>query len=175
MNISRRRLLIFSSALAARTLLFPKLILANAPKERSVNLYNIHTCESFKGVYWTEGGYIESSLTKINKLFRDRRTNELKKIDLSLIELLRKINDITSKTINLVCGYRSIKTNEFLRKTNKGVAKHSRHILGQAADINLSGVSQKELRNIAKSLKMGGVGYYSRFVHVDIRPKLAYW
>ena len=48
---------------------------------------------------------------------------------------------------------------------------------GKAIDINLSNIKLSELRNAARALKAGGVGYYpkSRFIHVDIRPKPAYW
>jgi len=43
---------------------------------------------------------------------------------------------------------------------------------GQALDISLNGVSADRVRNIAVSLRAGGVGLYreSGFVHVDVGP-----
>jgi uncharacterized protein YcbK (DUF882 family) len=52
------------------------------------------------------------------------------------------------------------------------VAKRSYHMKGQAADIRISGVSPRQLVRMARSMKMGGVGYYPRsgFIHVDTGP-----
>ncbi len=43
------------------------------------------------------------------------------------------------------------------------------HLTGQAIDIRLPGSSLSDVRDAAKELKRGGVGYYSDsdFVHVD--------
>jgi len=56
-----------------------------------------------------------------------------------------------------------------LSAKSKGVAKKSYHMRGMAMDIAIPGVDLLDLRNAAKSLKLGGVGYYpkSGFIHVD--------
>jgi uncharacterized protein YcbK (DUF882 family) len=56
-----------------------------------------------------------------------------------------------------------------LRRNTRGVAKNSYHTKGQAADIRVPGSSTKKVRNTARALRVGGVGYYPRsgFVHVD--------
>ena len=74
----------------------------------------------------------------------------------------------------MVCGYRTPKTNEFLRtrSANSGVAVRSLHMVAEAIDIRLAGVATAALRDAALKLQRGGVGYYrdSNFVHVDVGP-----
>lgn len=177
MHLSRRKFLYLTSLITAHTIFIPKFILANPPKDRFLYLSNIHTGEYFKDIYWTNGNYINESLKKINKLFRDRRNNKIKQINPKLLDLLSKLLSSRNKPLELVCGYRSSETNNILRKTNHGVAKNSFHMYGKAADIRSPSLSLKNLRNKAKSLKMGGVGYYpsSKFIHVDIRNSPTYW
>jgi uncharacterized protein YcbK (DUF882 family) len=71
--------------------------------------------------------------------------------------------------IEIICGYRTRGSNEFLRSRSSGVAKNSQHMQAHAIDIRIPGVETLTLRNAALALKRGGVGYYPRsgFVHVD--------
>jgi len=63
-----------------------------------------------------------------------------------------------------------------LRSKSSGVAKKSQHLVGKAIDVRLRGLDLKVLRDSAKNLKLGGVGYYagSNFVHVDT-GRVRYW
>ena len=56
-----------------------------------------------------------------------------------------------------------------LHASSHGVAQASLHLAGQAIDIRLSDVRTTVLRDAAKEIARGGVGYYrlSDFVHVD--------
>ncbi|GAK82739.1 exported protein [Vibrio ponticus] len=47
---------------------------------------------------------------------------------------------------------------------------------GQAIDFRLDGVNLRKVRDIAREIKAGGVGYYpnSNFVHIDTGP-VRYW
>jgi uncharacterized protein YcbK (DUF882 family) len=76
----------------------------------------------------------------------------------------------------IISGYRSSETNETLRSNGGGQAKNSQHILGKAIDVRLKGVPTATLRDLARTLKRGGVGYYrnSDFVHVDT-ARVRYW
>jgi uncharacterized protein YcbK (DUF882 family) len=69
----------------------------------------------------------------------------------------------------VISGYRSPATNEALRNTTTGVAKHSLHLDGRAIDVRLTSAATAKLREAALALQRGGVGYYpdSNFVHVD--------
>jgi uncharacterized protein YcbK (DUF882 family) len=74
--------------------------------------------------------------------------------------------------IDVICGYRTRWSNEFLRtrSAHTGVALHSLHMQAEAIDIRLPGVPTSDLRDAALRLRRGGVGYYSasNFVHVDV-------
>jgi uncharacterized protein YcbK (DUF882 family) len=72
--------------------------------------------------------------------------------------------------IQIICGYRTPWSNEFLRQHSSGVAKQSLHMQAEAIDIRLPGTKTSALRDAALALHRGGVGYYSRsdFVHVDV-------
>ena len=72
----------------------------------------------------------------------------------------------------MISAYRSPETNEMLRQKGRGVAKNSYHVRGQAIDVRLADVPTDKLRDVALTLKRGGVGYYknSDFVYVDTGP-----
>jgi uncharacterized protein YcbK (DUF882 family) len=145
---------------------------------RSLSLYNVHTNESLKIAYWEDGAYSSSALRQLNYFFRDFRANETREIDPRLFDVLYDIRLLTtpSRPINLVSGYRTPATNAMLAAQSEGVARHSMHIEGKAADIHIPGVELRDLHHAAQSLDAGGVGYYPRanFVHVDT-GRVRYW
>lgn len=144
--------------------------------EKSLSFYNIHTGEFLKKcTFWVKGSFISEGKTEINKFFRDHRTGNIKAIDPHLLILLHDLQEkLDSKEpLHLISGYRSPKTNSLLRSKSSGVASKSRHLSGQAADINLPG-RLKDIHAYAKKLKVGGVGRYAQFVHVDTGP-VRYW
>lgn len=138
---------------------------------RTLAVYNVHTDESLNATYWEGGEYIPGALHEINYLFRDFRANEIKPIDPRLLDVLYDLRLLTesSKPLSLVSGYRTYATNAWLAGLSEGVARHSMHIEGKAADIHIAGVELADLQRAALSLDAGGVGYYPRsnFVHVD--------
>lgn len=145
-------------------------LLAAAPA-RSLYFYNTHTGEYLKEVYWEDGSYVPQALGRINHILRDFRTGEVRQIDLRLLDLLYVIKSQlgTEKPFHVISGYRSPRTNQFLRKVSTGVAGKSLHIEGKAIDIYLPDVPLHVLRDTAINLRAGGVGYYpaSNFVHID--------
>ncbi len=140
--------------------------------ERSLSFYNLHTGESLKRAYWAEGKYIPESLSEINFLLRDFRNDEVKPIDPRLLDTLHLVSRRlhASSPIHIISGYRSPSTNAKLRARSSGVAQHSLHMEGMAADIRIPGRDLKHLFHVAKAMGGGGVGYYpkSDFVHVDV-------
>ena len=140
--------------------------------ERSLSFYNLHTGEKLKTTYWADGGYIPESLAEVNKLMRDHRSGEIFEIDRRLLDLLCELRMRMESTehFELISGYRSPATNAALRSVSHGVAEKSLHTKGMAADIRIPKAKLASLRNIAISMKAGGVGYYpaSQFVHVDV-------
>lgn len=149
-----------------------------AGTERALSIHNLHTGESLRTVYWVQGTYIPESLAEVNHLLRDFRNDQTKAIAPGLLDLLHAINDRLGSTqpIQLISGYRSPSTNAMLHARSSGVAKHSLHMDGMAADIRIPGCDLATLHAAALSLRAGGVGFYPRsdFVHVDI-GRLRHW
>jgi uncharacterized protein YcbK (DUF882 family) len=138
---------------------------------RALAIDNVHTGERIRTVYYENGQYIPGALQEINYFFRDYRANEVKPIDPRLLDLLHTIHQTldTSQPFNLISGYRTPATNAMLAARSEGVARHSMHIEGRAADINVPDRQLSILQRVALALQFGGVGYYpqSGFVHVD--------
>ena len=147
---------------------------APLPLDRDLSLFNIHTGESAAVAYCRSGRIIPPSLETINHVLRDYRTGEVKEIDVRLLDLLNALSRKTAagRPFHVISGYRSPRTNAYLRANGRGVAEHSLHLLGRAVDIRMPGLRLRELYRAALSLRGGGVGFYpaSDFVHVDIGP-----
>ncbi len=177
-----RRNFLKAGALALGASLFPCTLLGaiQAPQspERTLALYNLHTGETLKTAYWIKGEYVSDALSEINHILRDFRTEEILPIDTGLLDLLHDLHNNTGshEMLHIISGYRSPATNARLRENSRGVAGHSLHMEGKAADIRLPGYSLSSLRRSAIDLKGGGVGYYpeSDFVHVDV-GRVRYW
>ncbi len=149
-----------------------------ATKNRRLHLKNMHTEEEEKLVYWKNGKYISSSMEKIDHLLRDHRYDLSVPIDKNLIDSIYRIHSTIEAPygIEIYSGFRSPETNSALRKKNKGVASKSYHMYGRAVDLRMPGVKLSTVNKAAKSLKLGGVGYYSRsgFVHIDT-GRIRHW
>lgn len=147
--------------------------------ERCLNLQNIHTGEKLSDKpYWVNGEYQSETLADLNHLLRDHRNGAVTQMDPKLFDLLYQAQTKLGACaeFQIISGYRSMETNEKLRKQGSGVARFSLHTAGQAIDIRLPGCNLETLRKTAVSLKYGGVGFYpqSNFVHVDT-GRVRYW
>jgi uncharacterized protein YcbK (DUF882 family) len=142
--LSRRRLLGVAAAVTTVGLITPAPAISYAP--RSIALYNTHTGEWLRTVYWADGHYIREAVRDINWI------------------------------LLVVSGYRSPATNMRLYLSGEGVAKHSYHTKAMAVDLRSERRSLEQVREAATSLQCGGVGYYPRsgFVHVDCGP-IRHW
>jgi uncharacterized protein YcbK (DUF882 family) len=184
-TLSRRTFLGLGAAAAATTLVPGRAFAAPGPAakrtERVLSFFHTHTGERLKIAYCCDGQYQPAALTQINHLLRDFRVNEVKTIDPKLLDLLHELGGTleTEQPFHVISGYRSPKTNHLLQErggNHSGVASRSLHMVGQAIDIRLPGVQLDKLRGAARSLKLGGVGYYpsSNFVHVDT-GRVRFW
>ena len=147
--------------------------------ERHLRLFETHTGEHIDIVYRRGDAYDPAALSRLDQFLRDHRTGEVHHYDPRVFDLL---SDLTASAalpdaeIDVICGYRSPWSNEYLRTHTAGVAKNSRHMQAEAIDIRLPGLSIAGLRRKAMLLSRGGVGYYpvSNFVHVDVGP-IRHW
>jgi uncharacterized protein YcbK (DUF882 family) len=154
---------------------------ASSPHEYRLRFYHTHTGERLDVVYRRGDQYIPEALDELDHFLRDHRTGDVRHFDPHLFDLL---HDLTASLgdsageINVICGYRTPWSNEFLRtrSPHTGVAQHSLHMQAEAIDIRLPGIPTAELRDAALRLHRGGVGYYrsSDFVHVDV-GRVRHW
>ena len=89
---------------------------------------------------------------------------------------LQILRDYTGAPIKVNSGYRSPDYNKSI-----GGATKSQHVLGKAADIVISGYTPDETYTLIEQLinqgvlKIGGLGKYKSFTHIDIRDNKARW
>jgi uncharacterized protein YcbK (DUF882 family) len=184
--MNRRKFLGFGAAATAAALVPARVqaagnAAADKRVERVLSFFNTHTGERLRTPYCCNGEYQPDALKEINYILRDFRANEVKPIDPKLLDLLHELGGTleTDQPFHIISGYRSPHTNTLLQArggAQSGVASRSLHMVGKAIDIRVPGVKLDHLRAAARSLKLGGVGYYpsSNFVHVDT-GRVRFW
>src|SRR5580692_8272648 len=145
---------------------------AAAPEYR-LRLFHTHTGERLDIVYRRGDSYIPGALAQLDEYLRDHRTGAVYHYDPRVFDLLHDLSATLGQPnseIDIVCGYRSPWSNEFLRTHGHGVALHSLHMQAKAIDIRIPGIESSTVRDAALALHRGGVGYYAKsdFVHVDV-------
>ncbi|MBP0481993.1 YcbK family protein [Sagittula salina] len=149
-------------------------LLRGAGDIRRLRMFSGRTGERIDMIYWVEGQYIADALKEINHFMRDWRTNDIKNIDARTVDIMCAAHNLMDCTepYMLISGYRSPRTNAMLRSRSSGVAKNSRHLRGQAADLRLASRSVNQMAKAAAACHAGGVGRYSgsNFVHMDCGP-----
>ena len=90
-----------------------------------------------------------------------------------LANALQELRDLAGVPLVVTSGYRCPRHNEAI----KG-ARASQHTLGLAADIWSKYLTPQELYDLAEKIPAfanGGIGKYSRWIHVDVRNGRARW
>jgi uncharacterized protein YcbK (DUF882 family) len=138
------------------------------PPTGNIRVYSINYKEEIQtNIYNQDGSYSLEVAKEIAHAFRCRRTGEEHEIDPRLLTILSHVYDhFGDRPLELLSGYR------FQRKTT------SNHFHGTAADIRITGVRPRDLRDFVHGLDTGGmgVGFYPRvgFIHIDVRPAPSY-
>ena len=150
----------------------------NTGGERALKFFHTHTGDSLQVVYYRQGDYDPAAMQKLRVFLADWRDGKQHDFDPHLMDVLWQIQQATGSvsTWEVISAYRSPETNEMLRSKSSGVARNSQHLMGTAVDVRLRDLELAMLRDAAKNLKLGGVGYYpgSDFVHVDT-GRVRYW
>lgn len=145
---------------------------------RSLSLVNFNTKEELTVTYWSNGAYHRSALDQLNRFLRDSRDSGTTEMDPLLFDVLWHTARISGYggQVEVLSAFRSPESNAWLASVSRGVARDSQHINGNAMDIRFPGVPVFRIRQAARSLNMGGVGFYPRsgFVHIDTGP-VRYW
>lgn len=141
------------------------------PLERpsgDVWLYAVNLDEEFRGnIYKPDGSFDDAALAKLDNIWRDTKSGDVRAVRAQLYEQLSRICDhYAGQRVELISGFR------FHERDS------SRHFQASAMDIRVKGVSIRDLYNFAETLDVGieeggalGIGIYptSQFVHVDFR------
>ncbi|MGA7318663.1 MAG: DUF882 domain-containing protein [Silvibacterium sp.] len=151
----------------------------SAPPAYSLHLYHLHTGEHLDIVYRIGDHYLPEAVAELDHFLRDHRTGDVKAYDVKEFDLL---HDLMTRlghpngVIDIVCGYRTPWSNNYLRQHGHGVAEHSQHMEAKAIDIRIPGVPTAQVRDTALAMQRGGVGYYAQsdFVHVDV-GRVRHW
>ena len=127
--------------------------------------------ERLDATYWTAAaGYNRDEYLNICWLMRDLQADRVFPMNHGLLDVLCGVQTWLARNgvdapLRIHSGYRTPKTNQ----RTEGAALDSRHIVGRAADISVTGVSNVKLAGMASVLGRGGTGFYPgrSFVHVD--------
>jgi uncharacterized protein YcbK (DUF882 family) len=96
-----------------------------------------------------------------------------------LLKNLQVLRDACGKSIKIISGYRSQERNKEV-----GGASMSQHMYGNAADIQISGMTPQQMNDLVEKLikegkmKQGGLGIYPReggWIHYDTRGTKSRW
>ena len=138
---------------------------------RDLAIQNPHTGDKLSLTYFEKGRYLTDALDEISFLLRDYRTDDVHPIDPELLDQLHDLQHILGlrQPFDVICGYRSPKTNAKLHAERSGVATNSFHMYGRAVDIRIERFDLRRIHNAALAMHRGGVGYYpgSKFIHLD--------
>jgi uncharacterized protein YcbK (DUF882 family) len=176
MNPTRRSFLTHTAATVG-AIATSSLIAAPALALRSptIALQCAHTGRACEIVNY-DGALSTREADAFRAVTQDWRANKVFGMDLRLVDILSGISKKAQSEVTtaLISGYRTPGTNMKLN----GTATGSLHMKGRAMDIRYPGLTTRELRDIARSLRAGGVGYYpqahNRFVHIDT-GRVRYW
>ncbi|MEP6607892.1 MAG: DUF882 domain-containing protein [Burkholderiaceae bacterium] len=127
--------------------------------------------EAVEATYWTaDGGYNRDEYLNICWLLRDLQADRVFPMNHGLLDVLCGLQTWLARSgvnapLRIHSGFRTPKTN----MRTEGAALDSRHLVGRAADISVTGVSNVRLAGMASVLGHGGTGLYPgrNFVHVD--------
>ena len=137
-------------------------------------MYSGRSGETLDAIYWVDGKYVPEVLSQINYFMRDWRVDEIHVMSPQTVDIIAATHALldTPEPYMLLSGYRTPQTNAMLRSHSRGVAKHSLHIQGEAADLRLNSRTVSQIYSAAWSCQAGGVGKYMRsdFVHMDCGP-----
>ena len=175
---SRRRLVLAAGASVFTAVFANASAAADTPEDRLRELLSerrslklLRGDEKLEATYWTAaGGYNRDEYLSICWVLRDLQADRVFPINHGLLDVLCGVQTWLARSgidapLRIHSAYRTPKTNQ----RTEGAALNSRHIVGRAVDISVSGVSNVRLAGMASVLGRGGTGLYPgrSFVHVD--------
>ena len=91
-------------------------------------------------------------------------------IDVDHVEKLQELRDKLGVSCKITSGFRGPTHNRAV-----GGASRSRHLMGDATDVQFKGISPDDVADAAEELGFDGIGRYNTFTHLDSRGHKARW
>lgn len=147
-------------------------------KPRTLSVTRPASGERAKLLYWKDGEVIDSAYQQLCHLLRDVNGRETAPIDPKLLEMLWGTQAFIARygleqPLEILSGYRTPASNARLIEAGVPAARKSLHMVGKAADIRISSLTEEVLGGLVRSFRQGGVGYYYRsgpkggWIHAD--------
>lgn len=152
---------------------------AEAAEAVPLRLLNPHTNESYNVHLFVGSDWNAQGLIACDWMMRDWREKTVVHCDRRIYAALYVLQRFfqTNEPIQINSGFRSKATNDFLRRRSLSEtggratwmtpAINSMHTHAQAVDFVIPGVSLAKTADAVWSLKLGGLGRYPRFTHMD--------
>lgn len=147
-------------------------------KPRTLSMVRPQSGEKVKVLYWKDGEMIDSAYQELCHIMRDVNGRQTAPIDPKLFETLWGTQAFIARygieqPLEILSGYRTLKSNNALREAGVPAARQSLHVRGMAADIRIAKLTEEVLGGLVRSFRQGGVGYYYRsgprggWIHAD--------
>lgn len=142
-------------------------------RDRILHVKRLGLGERISVRYFRNGQYDNEAYGRICWLFRDfKDQNRWKPIDVDLIDSMWAVQEWTRQEQSqeplweLTSAYRTSRRNA----TIEGAAFNSYHTRGMGIDGRIKGSSLQAVAEKAAHFKVGGIGQYRTFVHLDSGP-----
>jgi uncharacterized protein YcbK (DUF882 family) len=147
-------------------------------KPRTLTVTRPASGERASVLYWKDGDIIDSAYQELCHLLRDVNGKQTAPIDPKLFETLWGSQAFIARygiesPLEILSGYRTLKSNKALIEQGIPAARQSLHIQGKAADIRIPNLNAEVLGGLVRSFRQGGVGFYYRegprggWIHAD--------
>lgn len=127
--------------------------------------------------YKKSSGYDNDVYHQMCWFLRDTKDNNASiRMDIGLLNLMyglqewARVSGVSNPLITVNSAYRTSRRNARI----EGAARNSLHTQGRAVDLTMRGVSLQQLEAMAHHFKVGGVGRYNSFIHIDT-GRVRYW
>lgn len=140
-------------------------------------IVNPHTDEKYSVDLFTGGQWNERSVMICHWIFRDWREKQVVEMDRKLYAaayVLQRYFD-SDGHVQINSGFRTEKTNEMLRRMGYGAAPESFHLKARAMDLVIGKANSAQVANVAQLFRLGGIGQYPSFTHLDSGPVGRIW
>lgn len=138
---------------------------------------NPHTDEKYSVDLFTGGQWNERSVMICHWIFRDWREKQVVEMDRKLYAaayVLQRYFD-SDGHVQINSGFRTERTNAMLRRMGYRAAPESFHLKARAMDLVIGKANSAQVANVAQLFRLGGIGQYPSFTHLDSGPVGRIW